>query len=678
MADKGDVTIRTTCPRDCYDSCGIVVTPLPSGSLRVAGDPDHPVARGALCAKCGVAYNGVFQDPGARLTTPLRRTGRRGSGEYEPVSWDAALGEIADRLGAAIAASGPESVLTMQYSGTMSLLASAFTSRFVNAINASEVDYGTICNRAGFVAWELLFGGGHVGFDPRTAKDAAAILVWGANPAHAGPHAHKHWLRESPAKTIVVDPVRTRTAKDADLHLAPRPGTDAALAFALLNALDDLGAFDTDFIAGHVVGLEEIRDDIARATPEWGEDRTGVSAASIREAARLYAAGPALLWCGQALQRQPRGGNIMRAVGLLPALTGNVGKPGAGFYYVNDVAEIAGIDTDYLEGTALRSEPGKVVGALELAERLGDPDEFAAFVVWNTNPLASAADPVALRKALGRKSLFTVAIELFMTDTARYADIVLPAASFLEFDDLVAGYFNYAIGIQAKAREPLGEALPNQTIFRRLSRAMGLDAPALHEPDEDVLAELLRQVGYPGTFDDLRVDGTIFVNGDEPVIAFEDLDFATPSGRIEIASEKAESMGLPRVPEPAVDAPPRDGWLRLLSPASEWRLNDSYANDPRLRKRSAPAEIHLNPDDAARFGVAAGEPVSVGNERGALTLTAVVSDAVRPGTAMSYKGRWPSLEAGGNNLNLLYDGARNDMGESTAVHGVEVRVTPAG
>jgi anaerobic selenocysteine-containing dehydrogenase len=207
---------------------------------------------------------------------------------------------------------------------------------------------------------------------------------------------------------------------------------------------------------------------------------------------------------------------------------------------------------------------------------------------------------------------------------------------------------------------------------------MGLDAPALYEPDEAVLAELLRQVGYAGTFDDLRETGTIFVNGDEPVIAFEDLGFATPSGRIEIASEKAESMGLPRVPVATVDAPPAEGWLRLLSPASEWRLNDSYANDPRLRKRSSPAEIHLHPEDAARFGIAAGQPVSVGNDAGVLTLTAVVSDVVQPGTALSYKGRWPSLEAGGNNLNLLYDGAPNDMGESTAVHGVEVRVAPVG
>ena len=676
MADNRERPVKTTCPRDCYDSCGIVVTTLPSGSLRVAGDPEHPVARGALCAKCGVAYNGVYQDAAARLGTPLRRTGPRGSGKYEAVSWEVALRETADRLNAAIAAHGAGSILTMQYSGTMSLLASAFTSRFVNAIDASEVDYGTICNRSGFVAWELLFGGGHVGFDPRTAKDAAAILVWGANPAHSGPHAHQHWLRESPARTIVIDPVRTRTARDADLHLAPRPGTDAALAFSLLHALDALGAFDEAFIAANVLGLDEIRAHIGRCTPEWGERETGVPAESIRDAARIYASGPALLWCGQALQRQPRGGNIMRTVGLLPALTGNIGKPGAGFYYVNDVAEIAGVDIDYLEGTALRRQPGKVVGALELAGRLADPDEFAAFMVWNTNPLASAADPLALRAALERESLFTVAIDLFMTDTARYADIVLPAASFLEFDDLVPGYFNYALGIQAKAREPLGEALPNQAIFRRLSRAMGLDAAALYEPDDAVLAELLRQVGYPGTFDDLRETGTIFVNGDEPVIAFEDLCFATPSGRIEIASDKAVTMGLPRVPEATVDSAPRDGWLRLLSPASEWRLNDSYANDPRLKKRSSPAEITLNPDDAGRLGIAAGQRVSVSNGQGALTLTAVVSDVVLPGTAMAYKGRWPSLEPDGNNLNLLYDGAPNDMGESTAVHGVEVRVAP--
>ena len=231
-------TVKTTCPRDCYDSCGMLVTRKDDGTLRVAGDPDHPVARGALCAKCGVAYNGIFQDVDARLTSALRRSGPKGSGEFEALALDEAIRTVAERLNGVIDTRGPTDILAMCYSGTMSLLASSFPNRLVNAIGASEVDYGTICNRSGVIAWELLFGTARRGFDPRTAADASCILVWGANPAHSAPHAHRHWLGEAPGKVIVVDPIRTRTAADADLHLQPRPGTDAALAFGLLNALE--------------------------------------------------------------------------------------------------------------------------------------------------------------------------------------------------------------------------------------------------------------------------------------------------------------------------------------------------------------------------------------------------------------------------------------------------------
>jgi len=667
--------VKTTCPRDCYDTCGMLVTPGANGRVRVAGDPDHAVARGALCAKCGVAYNGVFQDTDERLLTPLRRSGPKGSGQFTPVTWKDALDETATRLEAVIARHGAESVLTMNYSGTMSLLASAFPNRFVNAIGASVVDYGTICNRAGKIAWELLFGTASAGFDPRTAKDAACIVLWGANPAHSAPHAHRHWLGDSPARTVVIDPVRTATAADADLHLLLRPGSDAALAFALLNALAEIGAFDEAFIAAHVEGADEIRADILRCTPEWAAPVTGVPARDIRAAAAFYARGPALLWCGQGLQRQPGGGNVMRAAGLLPAMTGNVGKPGAGFYYLNDVAELAGVDYDYLEASALRNGRAVTVHALELADRLLSADEFRAFMVWNTNPLASAGNLSKLREACSRDDLFVVCIDLFLTDTARYADLVLPAASFLEFDDITAGYFHLNLGVQSAARPPLGDALPNQDIFRRLAAAMDLSASELFEDDADVLAQVLGQIGYPGSFDDLRQDGVFWLNGEDPVVAFADRRFPTPSGRIEVASARAESLGLPRCPTSDADLPPAEGRFRLLSPASAWRLNDSYANDPRLAQRSGAAELIVNPDDAAALGVATGAKLRVASPAGEVVLTAQVSDDVPRGTVLSYKGRWPSREADDASINLLYDGTAADMGESSAVHGVEVSLS---
>ena len=667
-------TVRTNCPRDCYDGCGIVVTLQDGKNPRVSGDPEHPISRGSLCAKCGVAYNGVFQDEKVRLQTPLRRIGPKGSGQFEPITWDEALEEVGSRFNAIVDESGANAILGLVDSGTLSVIAYAFPSRLMHFLGASVVEYGTICNVAGSVAWELLFGTSHAGFDPRTAKDSSCILVWGANPSHSAPHMHKHWLADSPAKVVVIDPVRSKTAEAADLHLQPRPGTDAALAFSLLNAIREEGGFDDAFIGGHTVGFDEILADIARCTPEWGEEQTGVSATNIRLAAKYYSAGPSLLWCGQGLQRQPMGGNIMRAAGLLPALAGNIGKPGAGIYYLNDTADFAGIDGDYLAGTNLSTSEAKVVGALDMAERLMDTDEFKAFVVWNSNPLASGSDQVKLRKACSREDLFTVSIDLFETDTSRYADIVLPAASFLEFDDITYSYMNLIIGAQSKVREPMGDSLPNQEIFRRIAKAMNLDDPALFESDESMISTMLEQTGTGYDFNELQRRGYYELNGEQPVIFHEELKFETDSGHIEIASAKAEKMGLPRVPFPGIDDQQANGRLRLLSPASNWRMNDSYANDSKLEIRAGAAEIIIHPEDAARLGVSDGDQVRVSNSAGSIRLTAEIGEIAPAGTAVSYKGRWPSKEADDKNLNFLYDGAKCDMGESTSIHGILVDV----
>lgn len=663
--------IKTNCPRDCYDGCGILVERRDGGRLRVLGDPAHPVARGRLCSKCALAYNGVWQDPDARLTHPLRRTGPRGSGQFERVSWDEALGVVATRMREAISAGGARSILHTHYSGTLSLIGYLFPSRLFNFLGASEVDPDSICNAAGHVAWTLLFGSSIQGFDPRTARDAHCILVWGANPSHSAPHAHEHWLAESPAKVVVVDPVRTETAAAADLHLQPRPGTDAALAFSLLHCLRRNGCFDEAFIAAHTLGYEEIDADIARATPAWGEAQTGVPTAAIEAAAALYGNGPSLLWCGQALQRQATGGNIMRAVGLLPALTGNVGKPGAGFCYLNITPVFAGVDLAWLGGAALAREPVHKVSHMALAAELERPDDYRVFFAWNTNPLASAPEQARLRAALDREGLFSVACDLFMTDTALHADIVLPAASFLEYDDITFSYFHLLMGAQAKAAEPPGEALPNAEIFRRLARALELDEPALHEPDTALIDAMMAQMNPGFDFAELKRRGH-FTLGDTPAPWYADGHFDTPSGRIEIASAQAEAMGLPRLPRPAADAPPPAGRYRLLTPASKWRMNDSYANDEQIAARSGPPRLHLHPDDAGRLGIGDGDAVEVANELGALTLAARLDDAVLPGTVLAYKGRWPSLERTAHNVNVLHRAQAADMGESTAVHSTVV------
>ena len=673
--------IKTNCPRDCYDGCGIRVELRDTGPHRVLGDPDHPVSRGKLCSKCAVAYNGVWQDPSARLLTPLKRTGAKGSGALTAISWNEALTTIAAETRKTLDTTGGSAILHTHYSGTLGLIGYLFPNRFFHVLGASEVDPDTICNAAGHVAWTLLFGNSVQGFDPRTAKDASCILVWGANPAHSAPHAHAHWLPESGAKVIVVDPTVTDTARAADLHLRPRPGSDAALAFSLLHCLQHNGRFDQEFITAHTLGFDEISEAITLATPEWGELRTGVPADDIRRAAALYGAGPSLLWCGQALQRQERGGNIMRAVGLLPALTGNIGKPGAGFYYLNVTPAFSGIDLGRLAGASLarartdNKPAGTKISHMVLAERLAT-EEFRQFFVWNTNPVASAPAQKKLRSALSREDLFTIVIDPFLTDTAHYADIVLPAASFLEFDDITFSYFHLHIGAQRRIMPPLGESLPNSEIFRRLAGALHLDEPALYESDTDLIDQMMAQMNLGLDFAALAERGHIAL-GDSPQNYWADLQFATPSGKIEIASEQAVSMGLPRVPQASVDAVPAAGQFRLLTPSSRFRLNDSYANDPHLEALAGPASVHIHPEDAARLGLGDGDVARLCNQEGELNLVVQTGLDVLRGTAVSYKGRWTMRESSGSNVNVLHAPVAADMGDSTSVHSTTVSIQRA-
>ena len=611
---------------------------------------------------------------GARLTRPLRRTGAKGEGRFEPVSWDDALEDIAERLHHIEETPGAHTVLNAHYTGTFSLLAFFFPLRFFHRLGATEIDPDTICNKAGHVALEYVYGTSLVGFDPLTARDSACILVWGANPSASAPHAHDHWLPESPARVIVVDPVRTPTAEAADLHLQPFPGSDAALAFALLHVIAREGLVDVGFVGSHTVGWDELEPLLVGCTPEWGEHATGVPAHLIEEAAELYGRGPSLLWLGQGFQRQRTGGNVIRACALLPAVTGNLGKPGAGFLYLNGT-ESRRIDEDYLAAPQLGPDTPEPISHMDLVDCLEDPVRSQALFCWNINIAASNPQQGRLHKALRREDLFTVAIDLFPTDTTDLADYVLPAASFLEFDDLVGSYFNLTLSAQVKAAEPMGESLPNMEIFRRLALAMGYAEPELYESDAELLETLLERSGVGEDFASLAAKGTVPIAA-EPVIQFADHRFPTPSGRIELASARAATDGLPRLPLPLADPRPVDGRLRLLSPASPWLLNDSFANDAKIAKRMGPATVALHPNDAAARGLVDGDEAVVANETGRLRLLVTLSDAVPRGVAYSPKGRWPKREPAHANVNALNPGERADMGESTSVHGVEVTVTP--
>lgn len=672
--------IKTNCPRDCYDGCGVIVDLQDDGDARILGDPDHPVSKGRLCSKCAVAYNGAWQDPTKRLLSPLKRVGPKGSSKFQEVSWDEALTDIAAKVSSNLASDGPNSLLHTHYSGTLSLMAYQFPNRFFKHLGAAEVDPDSICNAAGHVAWHYMFGNSVMGFDPRTIKDAACVLVWGANPSHTAPHAHEHWLPQCEGKVIVVDPVRSESAAAADIHLQLKPGSDAVLAFALLRELKRLGKFDQGFIDANTIGADEIENTIESTTLAVASEITGISAALITEAAQAYGAGPALMWCGQGLQRQANGGNIFRAVGLLPTLTGNVGKPGCGFCYMNYTPAFAGIDLDYLSGANLASSDALSISHMDFAQRLANSDEFKSLFVWNTNPLASAPEQETLRRGFAREDLFTVVVDCFPTDSTAYADYVLPAATFLEFDDLTFSYFHLHMGCQTKIKEPMGKALPNQEIFRRLAKAMNLDEPLLHETDVTLIDKMMAEMDPAFTqgmdFAGLKEHGHFYL-GDTPMQFFEDLKFETPSGKIEIASQAAETDGLPRVPQASHDVHIGGNTLRLITPASKWRLNDSYANDEHLHAQAGPASVRINPADAKRLGIAHEQLVRAFNKTGELTLTALVDDSVLPSTAVSFKGRWPSLESDGKSINFIHTALKADMGESTSVHSTLISLEPS-
>lgn len=670
--------IKTTCPRDCYDACGIVVGRRDGMIRKVLGDPDHAVTRGALCGKCAIAYNGSWRAPDFRLATPLKRVGAKGEGTFEPIGWDEALALIAERFGTLSAEGEARTILHTHYTGTVGLVGGWYPIRFFNRLGATEVDPDTVCNKAGHVALEMTFGNSLEGFDPRTARDARTILVWGANPSFSAPHQNKGWLMEAQdagTRIIAVDPIAHDTARAADLHLQLRPGSDAALAFAFIHVLRRDGLDDRDFLGSHVLGAEDLAPTIAAMSPERAATLCGVPAELIEEAARAYGAGPSLLWLGQGVQRQPYGGNAFRALAALVAFSGNLGKPGAGFLYMNGPGG-RGIDMATLTCPALATNAPPAISHMDLAATLEDPQRARAFVNWNNNPAASSPEQARLRRALKREDLFHVAVDLFHTDTTAYADIVLPAASFLECDDLVLSYFDLTVSAQVKAGDPPGTALPNSEIFRRLAAAMGFAEPELFETDADLIARLLAQTPFEGTFADLAAVGTATVFP-EPKVQFEGLAFGTPSGRIELASGQAAALGLPRLPMAHVDAPPADGRMRILSPASQWQMNSSYGNDPVIRRRLGPPTVALHPDDAAREGLAEGDQVVLANGEGRVPVTVAISDRTLPGVVLMHKGRWPSLSPGDANVNALVPGHKSDIAESTTVHGTEARLIRA-
>ena len=662
----------STCPRDCYDACGLKIKSKNGKVIHITGDPEHPRSQGRLCQKCSVGYNTVWIDPEQRITQPLRRIGKKGEGKFEPVTWHEAMTEIASRLKQIVAEDGGEKIFTSHYTGTFSAIGYHFPMRFFNRIGATEVNPDSVCNLAGHIALDYVYGSSLTGFDPRTAKDSNCVMVWGANPSTAGSHVNQHWLSPISDKLIVIDPVRTDTAAMAALHLQPFPGSDAALAFSILHAIKQIGKIDLNFIHENTIGWEALESIIDNCPVDWGEQQTGVPTSDIIKAAEMYSEGPSLLWMGQGFQRQPKGGNAMRACAMLPAITGNVGKPGAGFLYLNGLGS-RGIDDDYLLGSALQQGEASSISHMDLAETLANEVEAKALFCWNVNNVASSPEQSRLRKAMEREDLFTIVADLFPTDTTDYADFVLPAASFLESNDLFGSYFDLTLSAQVKVVEPMGDSRSNSGIFRLLAEYMEYEDAELYETDQQIIDNLLKQSGLNETFESLKQKGTVNIS-EESVIQFESLIFPTASGKIELASAQARADGLPYLPEPHADIHPDEGKLRLLTPASPWELNSIYGNASRKDDKQGKPTVLMNPEDARVRSLADGDTVSLFNDTGEIKLLLSVSSEVLPGVAVSYKGRWPKRTSTNSNINILNPGHKADMGASSAVHGIEVSV----
>ncbi len=675
MSTASEQIILTTCPRDCYDACGMAVVLKDGVISSVRGDPEHPVSRGKLCKKCSIGYNGVWRDPEARLSNPLRRIGRKGKGEFEAISWDDAIQTIATHCQDIIQRHGAETIINTHYTGTFAMIGFHFPMRFFNRLGATEVNPDSICNLAGHIALDYVYGTSLDGFDPRTAKDSRCIMVWGANPSACAPHIDQHWLQQASAKVIVVDPIRTQTAANADIHLQLFPGSDAALVFGLMHVLYRDGLMDEAFIESYTRGFDELLPSIKNATPAWCAEQTGVPASVIEEAASVYAQGPSLLWLGQGFQRQSRGGNAMRACSLLPAVTGNIGKAGAGFLYLNGLGN-RHVDDAYLLGHHLAKQKPEAISHMDLVDCLGDSHKSQALFCWNINNAASNPDQARLKQALGREDLFTVVVDVFPTDTTDYADIVLPAASFLESNDLFASYFDHSLSAQVKVTEPMGDSLPNSEIFRKLAKAMNFTDPELYETDIEVIDHVLSHSGVGETFASLSTKGTVPFSS-EPAIQFKALKFPTSDGLIHLASSKAEADGHTRIPEAYAEPKPAGKKLRLLSPASGWLLNDSFGNDAKIETQLGAANVVMHPLEAKTRGLSDRQTVVLSNDTGKLTLQLKLNADVPMGVALSHKGRWPKRQADHANVNILNPGVKSDMGDSTAVHSVEVEVSSA-
>jgi anaerobic selenocysteine-containing dehydrogenase len=667
--------VRTVCAHDCPDQCSLLATVEDGRIVRVQGDPEHPMTAGFACAKVSREHEMVHS--AERVRTPLRRTGTKGAGEFTPVSWDAALDEIEARWKAIIREDGPLAILGYAYSAHQGLFNRGLVLGFFHALGVSRLKAGTVCDTCADAAWESV-AGAVGGTDPETVVDSDLVIAWGADllttNVHIWPLVEE--ARRRGATVIVIEPRRSRTAERADWHIRVNVGTDAALALGVMHVLARDGLVDRAYIARDTLGFEQLeREVLPRFTPDRVAAITGVPARDVERLARLYGRARApFIRLGEGMSRSLQGGQAIRAVALLPGVVGAYAKRGGGALLMT--ATSFGLDL-----AAIRRPSGPAATREVNHSRLGDalltmtePPIRALFVAAN-NPAVTCPDAHAVRRGLAREDLFTVVHDPFVSDTARFADLVLPAATYMETEDLHRSYGTYYMQRAAQVVPPQGEARPNRWLAQELARRFGLKDAVFSMSTDELIATVFR--GAQGAV--TAIDPHALRDHRPVKLALPEgaPRWATPSKRLEFHSAHLAAQGLAAMPDwvpDSIDDARAARWpLRLLTAPGYYQSHTAFSGNATLRRRAGVPECVLHPEDAAARGLRDGEDVTVFSERGEVRLRLRISDEVGPGVVF-VPGQRPAAEAGGTTVNMLCDTRYADLGEGATYQSTRLDV----
>lgn len=672
--------VRAACPHDCPDTCGMLVTVEDGVATKIQGDPSMPFTQGTLCTKVAHYLERTYAPD--RLRYPLKRVGPKGSGRFERVSWDEALDEIAARL-RPLAAENPETILPLSYAGTMGMVQwSSMDRRFFHRLGASLLDR-TLCSVAGKAGIKVTLGGS-VGMDPERFDEAKLILLWGANPVVSNLHlwSRVQEAKRRGAKIVAIDPYKSLSAEKCTQHVALLPGTDGALALAMMHVLIAEGLLDRDYIARHTLGFEQLAERARQYTPQWAAQVCGLSVEEIVQLARNYGTTkPAAIRLNYGMQRHAGGGIAARNIACLPALTGawrdaagGIVLSTAGFYGLNNAALER---PDLLGGRKPR-----VINHAQLGDALASAaPPVKAAIVYNNNPVAVCPESDKVIAGFRREDLFCVVMDSFMTDTADYADLVLPATTQLEHYDVHQSYGHLYALANNPAIAPVGESLPNSEVFRRLAARMGFDEPCFRDSDEDICrtalassAPRMRGIDWEG----LKARGWQRLGVPERFAPFAEGGFPTPSGKCELYSAALEAQGIDPLPfyNPPAEGPAA-GELQFISPPARNFLNSSFAHLKRFRDLEGEPRLEMHARDAAARGIGDGDTVRVFNARGSLRLRARVNNKPRPGVVVAPSVWWKKHAPDRGNANNLTAQRITDLGGGATFYDCRVQVERA-